>query len=119
MRAERGIFKRVGETLWGHLEGRTFTIDLKSQGSRSRRGQLKAVLDSVVIESTMPGKLLKLNHSVGHAVKKNATLVVLEAMKMEYALKAPFEGKIKGLFKKLGDTVVLGEKIAEVEMVKP
>jgi propionyl-CoA carboxylase alpha chain/3-methylcrotonyl-CoA carboxylase alpha subunit len=40
----------------------------------------------------------------GDAVAKGQTLLTLEAMKMEYALTAPFDGGVVGVAVKPGDT---------------
>ena len=45
----------------------------------------------------MPGKVVKLLVSVGQSVSAGDTLVVLEAMKMEHAVKAPTDGVVERL----------------------
>ena len=42
----------------------------------------------------MPGSILKVNYSVGDAVKKGDVLCVLEAMKMENDIYAPADGTV-------------------------
>ncbi len=44
------------------------------------------------ILAPMPGRIVSLPKAVGAAVKAGETVLTLEAMKMEYALKAPFDG---------------------------
>jgi biotin carboxyl carrier protein len=66
----------------------------------------------------MPGKILKIENKIGQKIKLGQTVCVIEAMKMEYALKAPFEGKIKDVFKNAGDQVLLNEKVMLLEEVK-
>jgi len=49
-------------------------------------------------------------------VKRGATLMVLEAMKMEHSIAAPMDGKIDRVFFKAGDLVEEGaELLAFVE----
>ncbi len=45
----------------------------------------------------MPGKVIAVDVSEGQAVTAGQRLMVLEAMKMEHALTAPFDGVVEGL----------------------
>jgi propionyl-CoA carboxylase alpha chain len=56
----------------------------------------------------MPGKVIDLMVEVGSKIKKGETLVVLEAMKMEHAIKAIEDGVIDELFIKNNDQVENG-----------
>jgi acetyl/propionyl-CoA carboxylase alpha subunit len=67
-----------------------------------------------VIESTMPGLIIDVMVAAGDTVKKGAPLVVLEAMKMEHTLTAPFDGKVASLSVKKGDRVA--EQVALVKL---
>ena len=64
------------------------------------------------IPSPLPGTILKVNVSVGQAVKEGDVLVVIEAMKMENDVVAPRAGTItqvsvpKGATVNTGDTLV-------------
>lgn len=49
---------------------------------------------SVSIKSPFPGTVLKVNVAPGQAVKKDETLMVIEAMKMENEIKAPQDGTV-------------------------
>ncbi|MDZ4676012.1 MAG: acetyl-CoA carboxylase biotin carboxyl carrier protein subunit [Oligoflexia bacterium] len=110
----RGFIKKIGSTLWMHFEGRTFTVDMNTSSSARRSKQTHGVTDGF-LRSPMPGKVLKLNFKPGQSVKSGETVCVLEAMKMEYALKASFDGKIKNIFKNAGEQVLLDDKIVELE----
>ena len=56
----------------------------------------------------MPGKVIDLMVEVGSKIKKGDTLVVLEAMKMEHAIKAIEDGVIDELYIKNNDQVENG-----------
>ena len=45
----------------------------------------------------MPGKVIAVDVAEGQAVTAGQRLLVLEAMKMEHALTAPFDGVVEGL----------------------
>ena len=57
------------------------------------------------VESSMPGLIVDVLVAVGDEVSKGAPLLVLEAMKMEHTLTAPFDGKVASLSVKKGDRV--------------
>ena len=55
----------------------------------------------------------------GEAVKKGQRLLVLEAMKMEHALTAPFDGKIVELLVRIGDQVAERAKLLLITPTEP
>jgi acetyl-CoA carboxylase biotin carboxylase subunit len=57
------------------------------------------------IESSMPGLIIDVAVKAGDTVAKGAPLVVLEAMKMEHTLTAPFDGTVASVAVKKGDRV--------------
>jgi acetyl-CoA carboxylase biotin carboxylase subunit len=60
------------------------------------------------VRSPMPGKVTQLSVKTGDAVTKGQPLLVLEAMKMEHALTAPFDGTVEAVSATLGGQVVEG-----------
>jgi acetyl-CoA carboxylase biotin carboxylase subunit len=66
------------------------------------------------IESPMPGLVVDVPAAAGARVRRGATLVVLEAMKMEYRLVAPAEGVITRIGCAKGDTVQRGQILIEL-----
>jgi 3-methylcrotonyl-CoA carboxylase alpha subunit/acetyl-CoA/propionyl-CoA carboxylase biotin carboxyl carrier protein len=62
----------------------------------------------------MPGTVLEVRVGPGDQVQTGQVLVVLEAMKMELALKAPFAGIVAGLTAAAGAQVALGSRLLEV-----
>jgi acetyl/propionyl-CoA carboxylase alpha subunit len=63
----------------------------------------------------MPGKILKVLVEKGAAVKAGETLVVMEAMKMEHAVKAPHDGVATDVRAKVGEQVDGGALLVVVE----
>jgi acetyl/propionyl-CoA carboxylase alpha subunit len=63
----------------------------------------------------MPGTVLAVHVTEGQAVAEGETLGVMEAMKMELALKAPFAGTVTSVGAATGDLVKLGAALFVVE----
>jgi 3-methylcrotonyl-CoA carboxylase alpha subunit len=63
------------------------------------------------LAAPMPGKVIQVSVKPGDAVKRGATLMVLEAMKMEHSIAAPMDGKIARVFFKPGDLVEEGAEL--------
>jgi biotin carboxyl carrier protein len=57
------------------------------------------------VRAPMPGIIIDLNVKKGQEVKKGASLLILEAMKMENAILCPKDAKIKDIFVSKDDTV--------------
>lgn len=66
------------------------------------------------LNSPMPGKIFKVTASEGDKVTKGQTILILEAMKMEHAIKADKDGTLKKIFFKVGDQVQGGVALAEI-----
>jgi biotin carboxyl carrier protein len=62
----------------------------------------------------MPGKVVALAVAVGDKVTKGQPLLTLEAMKMEHALAAPFDGEVEALSVAVGDQVTEGAALVRL-----
>jgi biotin carboxyl carrier protein len=71
---------------------------------------MAAVRDRTVM-APMPGRIVKLAVAVGDEVLEGATLVVVEAMKMENDVRARVSGVVRELHVKQGDAVEAGAKL--------
>jgi 3-methylcrotonyl-CoA carboxylase alpha subunit len=67
------------------------------------------------IHAPMPGKVIAVDVAAGEAVTKGQRLLVLEAMKMEHALTAPFDGTVAELSVSEGQQVQVEALLARVE----
>ena len=61
--------------------------------------------DKLIIKAPMPGKVIKINVKEEEKVRKNQTLAIVEAMKMENEIKSSIEGFVKKVFVSAGDLV--------------
>ncbi|WP_394906426.1 acetyl-CoA carboxylase biotin carboxyl carrier protein subunit [uncultured Mesonia sp.] len=67
------------------------------------------------IKAPMPGLIIEVNVKPGDEVKEGDYLMVLEAMKMENALTAPRDAKIKHIAINKGETVEKNQLLIEME----
>jgi acetyl-CoA/propionyl-CoA carboxylase biotin carboxyl carrier protein len=105
--------EKIDGTLWYHFNGetRSFTPEVKYGSGQSQ----KASVHPGVITAPMPGKIIKVNVTVGETVKAGAVVVTMEAMKMEYALEADLDGVIEYANLKMGDQVTLGQVLVKIK----
>ena len=87
-------------------------VDCREQTSSPSGTDSPAEGDTVA--APMPGTIVKINVSVGDAVKKGSVLLVLEAMKMENEIFAPCEGTVSGLNITAGTSVETGTALCFV-----
>ena len=87
------------------FEVRAFAKGGSGTGGPASDGSLRA---------PMPGKIVATPAKPGDTVTKGQTVVVLEAMKMEHALVAPFDGVVGGIGVSVGDQVAADTVLATV-----
>src|SRR5207247_3928887 len=68
-----------------------------------------------IVTAIMEGVVTALTAREGEVVPSGAPLVVLEAMKMEIRLVAPFAGRVKRVACKVGDVVARGMVLVELD----
>lgn len=100
-------------TLWVHHNGRVFTVDAGT-GRRSRK-KAGAGGSSDQVIAPMPGKVTKILLNPGSAVSIGQAVLVMEAMKMEYTLKAEIEGTIDSVNCAVGEQVALGKALVRIK----
>jgi acetyl/propionyl-CoA carboxylase alpha subunit len=66
------------------------------------------------LHAPMPGTVVRVEVADGQSVAAGTVIVVLEAMKMEHAVRAPHDGVVASLSATVGQTVDTGEVLAVV-----
>jgi biotin carboxyl carrier protein len=94
-RIHAGFARRQGDRVWTHLAGRTLLIEV---ARRPRPGGVAAAIAGVAhsgeIRAPMTGTVRSVPVTPGASVTRGQILVMVEAMKMEHALKASRDGTI-------------------------
>ena len=88
------------------IDGQQFVIEEPAEEAESfREGEEKTAEGTLLVKAPMPGKVIKVCVAVKESVRKNQTLAIVEAMKMENEIKASMDGSIKEIHVKPGDLV--------------
>jgi acetyl-CoA carboxylase biotin carboxylase subunit len=88
-------------TWWIHADGQSYRLDWQDplpipQKDANVEGSLRA---------PMPGQVIKVEVESGQHVKQGAVLMILEAMKMEHRIIAPYDGVVSAVRYAVGQTV--------------
>lgn len=110
VKAEAQVIKG---TLWMHFAGRTFSVDAQPM-SRKREKKGSGISSDKVL-APMPGKVTKVLVALNQKIEKGQAVLVMEAMKMEYTLKAEVAGKIGKIECQSGDQVILGKMLVKID----
>ena len=99
-RARTWIWQRGATTLW-----RTAPRTRGDEASDAHNGEVR---------SPMPGVVIHVSAIAGDVVAAGDPLLVVEAMKMEYTLTAPFAGHVTDVGVDVGDQVALDQVVVRV-----
>ena len=66
------------------------------------------------LNSPISGRVVSVKVKNGDSVKKGDILMVIEAMKMEYLIRAPFDGKVKKVHFKEKEQIEIGKETIEL-----
>ena len=101
---------RDAYTVW--LNGRTYRL---LRAGKSGSQQTLANASTGEIRAPMPGKILRVEVTVGDSVAEKQTVVVMESMKMETSLPAPQAGRVKDIRCAAGQTAEMGQLLMILE----
>jgi 3-methylcrotonyl-CoA carboxylase alpha subunit len=108
--AQREVrFLRAGRDLFADVDGHQVML---SERAYAREGGEFGGSGS--IRAPMPGRILKLETAAGTMVEAGARLLVMEAMKMEHVLRAPFAGRMADMLVREGDQVREGDVLCTI-----
>ncbi|HUG85599.1 MAG TPA: biotin carboxylase N-terminal domain-containing protein [Euzebya sp.] len=100
---------------WIGRGGQAWLLHEEDLATASRTGGGGAA--SGILLAPMPGSVVVVSAGVGDAVTAGQTLVVVEAMKMEHPLSAPFDGVVSSVHVVAGQQVAMEAPLVEVAPV--
>jgi len=104
---------KIGSVVYVSSSGQTHKVTV-----RENRGNGIGQAGDGAILSPMPGKVISVDVAAGQSVTKGQKLLVLEAMKMEHALTAPFDGVVAELNAVAGAQVQVEALLVKIEKAK-
>ena len=105
-----------GGKYYGYSHGRHFVFQESSdEKDQVQTGEDRSLEEMLLIKAPMPGKIIQINVEEGQEVKKNQTLVIVEAMKMENEVKAEMAAVVKKIQVEAGDLVDPDKVLIELE----
>ena len=94
------------------LEGQVYKV--KPVELTGRKKKKKKEAGEADLDSPISGKIVTVKVKKGQTVKKGDVLIVIEAMKMEYLIRAPYDGKIEKVHFKENDQIEIGQTTVEI-----
>jgi 3-methylcrotonyl-CoA carboxylase alpha subunit len=101
---------RDGALVHAFWEGVAYTLTEEREGARATRRH-----DAGGLEAPMPGRVAAVHVAAGERVLRGQELLVVEAMKMENALRSPRDGVVRAVHVVPGDMVAPGRPLLEME----
>ena len=89
------------------IAGRSFDVEREEPGTRARAGASRDAFAA----SPMTGLVAKMAVAPGQKVAAGTALFVVEAMKMEYVVRATRAATVEQVRRKVGEKVTLGEVV--------
>jgi acetyl/propionyl-CoA carboxylase alpha subunit len=115
--SHRIYLTKDGEKYYSCCNGRHFVF-LGSSGDDDDAftgEEDRSLEDMLIVKAPMPGKIIQINVEKGQEVRKNQTLAIVEAMKMENEIKAGVEAVVKKILVETGDLVDPEKVLIELE----
>jgi len=115
-RTAKVYLARDGERRLVSAGGRVFTLtEAGRDPDRFGGGEDGPSKADSSIKAPMPGKVIKVCVAEGERVRKNQSLVIVEAMKMENDLRAAAAGVVTKIHVRAGDIVDAAKTLLELE----
>jgi biotin carboxyl carrier protein len=109
-------YARDGEKLHIYLDGQHLVVQEPAADQESfEGGEAQSAEDMLKVKAPMPGKVIKINVEEQEEIRKNQTLAIVEAMKMENEIKSSIEGIVKKIYVTTGDLVDSNKPLMELD----
>ena len=115
--ALRAVAARDGERILVHLGGRVRAFETGGPAARRRGGggHRRHAADEPFAASPMTGTVTEVAVKPGDAVAAGGTLAIVEAMKMQFVVRAPRAVVVKAVLAAAGKPVEIGAVLVEFE----
>ncbi|MEP2828795.1 carboxyl transferase domain-containing protein [Parvibaculum sp.] len=109
------IAEHAGELVKTHAEQERYFTGANGDGAAAPMKQVEGPAGTTPVPSTMQGKVISIDVKEGAKVAKGQQIAVLEAMKMEHTIAAPFGGTVRKVAAVANATLMEGEPLLFVE----
>ncbi len=110
-RVIKAAVSEVKDEKYVFIKGDVFKINkMELSGVPKKKAKKKGDLSSPI-----SGKVIKIEVKEGDGVEEGDVLMVIEAMKMEYLIKAPYPGEIEKINFEEGDQIEIGETTVDMK----
>ncbi len=109
---------RNGRGLEIFIDGKVLNVRVEPYNLAELRKKAASSADGFgdkIIRAPMPGMVLSTMVMPGDKVAKGKTLLIIEAMKMENMIKAPYDGIVREIFVTAGQAVDKSDNLVELE----
>jgi biotin carboxyl carrier protein len=102
------------------VDGWRFELEVEDDARATLRERATRAADAVAstgpleIRAAIPGRVVGVSVAVGDTVEAGATLLVVEAMKMQNELRTPHAGRVDRIAVGPGDTIELGDLLVVI-----
>ena len=104
-----------GKKRYVYLNGQHMIVQEPIEDQESfKGGGGQSEEDMFRVKAPMPGKVIKINVEEKEEIRKNQTLAIVEAMKMENEIKSSIDGIVKTIFISTGDLVDSDKPLMEL-----
>jgi len=111
-RVNKCVVSRDKELVNVFMDGMVYRLKQHKIGAPAPKPQAE---EEGSLNSPISGKVVKIMAAQGDIVEKGQDLLIIEAMKMEHKIKAPYPGKVKAVNFKVDDKVDIGQLLVDLE----
>ncbi|HEY8170775.1 MAG TPA: biotin/lipoyl-containing protein [Candidatus Limnocylindria bacterium] len=107
-----------GQEWWVTIRGRRIGVEVRSWRERvlaEAETSAQVAGGPVTVAATLPGLIVTVAVSVGDEVEAGATLLTIEAMKMQNEVRAPRSGRVSEVSVSSGQAVATGAPLLRLE----
>ena len=110
------VIDRAGNRRNITVDGEHFSLDMVDGEEEVARGSHET--GQAKLSSPMPGNVIRVNVREGDEVKKGASLVIVEAMKMENEIRAPHDALVRKVLVSEGEVVQAGAPLVDLKSLE-